>query len=633
MDRALVRGQLSIVFWLAGAAIILALLATGLVELLHLRGPGKSLGWGSAFWQELVRTLDPGQITEDTAGFALLSLGVTLVGLLIVSTLISLVNNRIERRVESLRRGRDPVHLSPGHIAVLGWSDIAAKVIEQLAEASGGTEPQEVAVMAPRSVQDMRHELMESEVLGRVARHWPLLRSGTASDTRDLQRLALIQQARCVIVLHDDEGEGVADTVKAVMAVVAACEGPTHTASIDDHPMLVLEVPKDPDGTIRDLARRLKRFGFDVIAVDSTALRTELAAQVKRRAGLSAVFRDLLNFEGDELYLVDAPPALAAFGDALVRLAQTVPIGVVQPGSTPQVDLWPDWSQPLVGKQLIVLAPDLEAAGACTTFHTADVLSGDPRPRCSARRLERRDLLVIGWNDGAAHLIEVIDQYAGPGSTLTVAAGHVGPVDLPDDLTNLRTTEVLELGAELQSWLDAERDHYDHAVVLSDDHKSPAASDADTFLTLLALRPSGRAYGNPTTVVAQLRERANKHLARQSLADDVVVGDALTATTIAQLAMSPRLAPVLRALLGHTPFTLDNVPPEALNLVGEVSFAAVTRAAAAGGEIALGWRHQDGTLELNPPKAATMPAEDLSGVVILTRVAAGAFDPPALVDR
>jgi len=640
IDRALVRGQLSIIVWLGAAAVALALAATALAEVFHLHARNHGTGVATSFWQELVRTMDPGQITDDSAGFAALSLGVTIVGLLIVSTLISLVNNRIERRVEGLRRGRDAVHLAGGHIAILGWSDIAGKVIEELHEAGAGTRSGrrwardrrllDVAVLAPESVQDMRHELVELEALGGDGRHWPQLRSGTTSDTRDLQRLASVQTAKSVIVLHDDRGEGIPDLVKTVMAVVAACEGPIHSASMDDHPTLVLEVPDDPDGTIAHLARRLQRFGFRVLAVESVALRNELAAQVTRRAGLSAVFRDLLDFGGDEFYLVDAPPSLATFGAAVTGLADVVPVGLIDRHGDPHptVDLWPAWDEPLHGRRLVVLAEDqAEADAAALVVDPGPALAG-ARPVCSARPLEQQRLLIVGWNAGAAHLVEVLDEYAGAGSTLTIVTDHQAVSQLPQGLVNLHIEGVHDLGGGLQEWLDAERDHFDHAVVLSHDAKTAAASDADTFLTLLALRPAGLDHGNPTTVVAQIRERANKHLARQSLADDLVVGDSLTATVAAQLAVSPDLDAVVRELVGQTPFTVDIVPAASFGLTGSTTFAALTRAVAAHGEVALGWQAPGGELELSPSKSAIAPAHPDLGVVVLTRVATASAGVP-----
>ncbi len=605
--------------WLGLAAIVLAVSATVVVVALGLHAHNHG-GVADSFWQELVRTIDPGQITEDKAGYAAVSLVVTILGLLLVSTLISVVNNRIERRVEGVRRGRDAIRVD-GHIVILGWSDIAEKVIEEIAKASPKPPPQDVAVLACGDVQEMRHQLAENEDLGRLARHWPVLRSGTTSDPRDLRRLASVQTASSVVVLHDDEEEGSAETVKTVMAVVAACESPDHTAEPAGRPTIVVEVDDDPDGTISHLKRRLRRFGFRLLPVEAVELRNELAAQVTRRAGLSAVFHDLLAFDGSELYLATPPNPGTTFGEAVVGLEDMIPIGLLHPGPPPQVDLWPLWDQVIGEAQMIVLAEDANVvATARSSVVTPSPLS-TIRPSCSTRSLEKQRLLIIGWNAGAAHLVEILDQYTAPGSTLTIATDHATTIEPGRNYDNLEVEPVLVPDGGLQRWLDRELDHFDHAVVLSDDEATPAGSDAKTLVTLLALRPPGPSHGNPATVVAQLRERSNKHLARQSLADDLVVGGALTATVIAQVAVRPDIEPALRELVGETPSTLDLVDVRSFDLTEVRTFADLTRTVAEGGEIALGWQ-TEGKPCLCPSKSEELPP-DASFVVVLTRVAEG----------
>jgi hypothetical protein len=155
---------------------------------------------------------------------------------------------------------------------------------------------------------------------------------------------------------------------------------------------------------------------------------------------------------------------------------------------------------------------------------------------------------------------------------------------------------------------------------LADDELSPARSDATAFVTLLSLRPAGDLHGNPTTVVAQLRQRENKHLARQSLADDLVVGDAVTATTLAQLAMNPDLEAVLEQILGDTAYTVELVANPYRDKPGTVSFADITTAVAKHGEIAIGWIRADGSLKLAPPKDEAIPHHDLAQIVVFTRL-------------
>ena len=49
-------------------------------------------------------------------------LGVTLGGIFVISTLISILTTGLESRIENLRKGRSRV-IERGHTVILGWSD------------------------------------------------------------------------------------------------------------------------------------------------------------------------------------------------------------------------------------------------------------------------------------------------------------------------------------------------------------------------------------------------------------------------------------------------------------------------------------------------------------------------------
>ena len=138
IDWALNRGPIWIIGWLALAVFAVAFSSAVVVRLLHLTHDGS---FGRVMWVTLIRTIDPGQIAEDKGGFAFLALGITLLGLLLFSSLISLTSGQFERRVEHVRRGRDEVRLKrqgkdeqpkQPYYVVLGWTDLTRKVVEEL---------------------------------------------------------------------------------------------------------------------------------------------------------------------------------------------------------------------------------------------------------------------------------------------------------------------------------------------------------------------------------------------------------------------------------------------------------------------------------------------------------------------
>jgi len=62
--------------------------------------------------------------------------------------------------------------------------------------------------------------------------------------------------------------------------------------------------------------------GAETQLVDADDIAARLIVQVSRQSGLSVVYTDLLDFEGDEFYMTEEPKLVGAtFGDALLAYA------------------------------------------------------------------------------------------------------------------------------------------------------------------------------------------------------------------------------------------------------------------------------------------------------------------------
>ena len=226
IDWALNRGPIWIIGWLALAVFTVAFSSAVIVSLFHLTQDGS---FPHVMWTTLIRTIDPGQIAEDKGGFAFLALGITLVGLLLFSSLISLTSSQFERRVEHVRRGRDPVRLKgqnkdeslrPPYYVVLGWTDLTRKVVEELLFSGSGKQVPTVAVMSDTPWTEMdavMHEWWrgvrssnkaddgDPSESWRSRRQSPVqLRTGNPCDKRDLEKILKIEFATSVVVLSKD---------------------------------------------------------------------------------------------------------------------------------------------------------------------------------------------------------------------------------------------------------------------------------------------------------------------------------------------------------------------------------------------------------------------------------------------
>ncbi len=216
VDAALVRGQLWFLVLFALAVCAVALVAAAVIDLLGIDFGRGRLGFGRAAWQTMVRTMDPGQLADDRGVGAFVMLGVALIGLVLVSSLIALMTNKVQQRVEEANRGRTPVPLED-HFVILGWSEITLKVLEQLYESAAPGPPPPTVVMGAPPIsfmrqriderrRDVRHERALQHAAGTAlwSRNWPRLRTGNPTDKRDLERIARLHDARAVIVLSPD---------------------------------------------------------------------------------------------------------------------------------------------------------------------------------------------------------------------------------------------------------------------------------------------------------------------------------------------------------------------------------------------------------------------------------------------
>ena len=214
-DNALSRGPLVVIAYLALLSLSIVVLAGVIAALASFTfGGGNGSTFGESLWQALLRTLDSGTFAADTAWpTRALALVITLAGIFLAGSLIGLIANAVDQKVEDLRRGRSAV-VEVGHTVILGWSPQVPRIIGELVVANESERHASVVVLAREDKTVMEHELHERIHDHRTTRI--VCRSGDPSVPDNLRR-ASIETARSVVVVRDTDGD--AGVVKAVLAV------------------------------------------------------------------------------------------------------------------------------------------------------------------------------------------------------------------------------------------------------------------------------------------------------------------------------------------------------------------------------------------------------------------------------
>ncbi|HYF71177.1 MAG TPA: hypothetical protein VD864_00070 [Nocardioides sp.] len=522
-DNSMSRGTPALIAWLCVATLALIVLFTVLVSALGLRDDSLEPG---GFFREMIQSLfhalDPGTVAGDGSTswrFLLTMLALTVGGLFIVSALIGVIAAGIDTKLAELRRGRSIV-LEKDHTVILGWSDSIFTIVRELTIANESRRKPVIVVLADRDKVDMEEDLRAKVDDFRGTR--VICRSGSPMDLDDLA-LSSHPTARSVILLAPEGSEDPdSEVIKTLLALTHA--GP-------EGPRIVAEI-RNP--TNLEAARLVGAERTVLLDIRETV--AKLVVQTSRQSGAAAVYTELFDYDGDEIYFLDEHRLDGTtYADAQLAFEAASVIGLIADG-VPTLNPLPDTV--IAGHTLIVVAEDdsmLQGEPDAVERPVPELLgtapAGEERPS---------QALLLGWNERASIIVRELDHYATPGSALTVLTSYDVPA-IPD-LRNLAVTVVQGSTTDRTTLERHVLDGLDQVIVLCySDDLAPQAADARTLVTLLHVRDILSRFEATTPVVSEMLDDRNRVLAQVAHVDDVVVSGEIVSLLVTQLSEDPRL--------------------------------------------------------------------------------------------
>jgi len=328
------------------------------------------------------------------------------------------------------------------------------------------------------------------------------------------------------------------------------------------------------------------------------------------------VYHDLLDFGGDELYVV-SEPALAGrtFGAVLLAYQECCPIGLVRGDGTTTVN--PPMDTIIDGAdKIVILAGDdsaIKLGGRTPAPVHESIVDSDPPPPAPERTL------ILGWNGRAVRIIDQLDKYVSEGSTVEIITDREDARHALDKMSrSLRclVADVKEGDTRDRAVLEAlDIAAYHNVIVLCDDHLGPLTADSRVLVTLLHLRDILAKRGQVGAIVSEIRDDRDRELAQLTRDDDFVISEKLVSLLLTQISENRYLEPVFADLFdaeGAEIYIRD--ASHYLRPSADLTFATVVAAARLRGEVAIGYRlAEDGDgprIVLNPDKAAILPPID-----------------------
>jgi voltage-gated potassium channel Kch len=612
-DNFMARGTIALIAGLFVASALGIFLISFFINVLGLAGP--DTGLIELMWASLMRTLDSGTMGGDAGspGFLAGMLTVTLGGIFVISALIGIINTGLEGKLVEMRKGRSRV-LETGHTVILGWSQQVFTILSELFIANANVQKSTIVILADRDKVEMEDEIRSR--FPTTGKTNIVCRSGSPIDIDDLE-IARLETSRSIIILSPEIDEPDADVIKTMLAIT---NHPRRRAE----PYHIVAELREPANM--DVARLVGRGEAQLILAGD--LISRIVAQTCRQSGLSIVYTDLLDFDGDEIYFA-ALPALAGqtFGDALFAFEESTLIGLRPAGGRPMLN--PPMETVIgAGDHVIVISADDDTVRLSSpTVSVDDSAIATTAP--AVLRPERT--LILGWNWRAPTVIRELDGYVAPGSQLSVVAdlAEVGPIldELRPTLAN-QTITFSHADTTHRADLDSlDVPSFDHVIVLCySDVLEAQRADSRTLITLLHLRDLSDRSGKDFSIVSEMLDLRNRALAEVTQADDFIVSARLVSLLMAQVSENAELNAVFADLFDHDGSEIylrparEYVTPDAA-----VAFATIVESARRRGEVAIGYRVMPAPgvagsghgVRINPPKSDRVTLRATDAVIVL----------------
>ena len=280
LDKQLSKGTASIIKLLSICVISIVIFVSVVIVLFKLRD-----GFLEAFWDSLATIVNAWMPSSEDgeAGYIVLNTITAIVGLFFTSILIGVISSGIEAKLDSIRNGNSIV-IEKDHTVILGYTLGEHGLLNQLIIATGDKKRCIVIytdIEKSEIEQDLHNNVDIPKNIEVICRH------GDITNINDL-RYCSIDKARVIIInaLNDNI------RIKALLAVsMLKKEYPECNANI-------IACVSDE----QHLLPRNKTDNNNIIMLKTDDIMAKMIAHTATEPGLSVAFKELLNFEGNELY-------------------------------------------------------------------------------------------------------------------------------------------------------------------------------------------------------------------------------------------------------------------------------------------------------------------------------------------
>ena len=581
-ENIISSGPLAMIGFLAILSGIIIVIAGVVISLFGIpNSEGEQMSLLESIWQSFMRAVDAGAVGADNGwALRLIMLLVTIGGLFILAALIGILTSGLENKLDELRKGKSKV-LESGHTLILGFNAKIFTIVQELIIANENHNYAKIVILADEDKVEMEDKIREKITDFKTTQ--VIVRSGSPSDISSIH-ICNPYEAKSIVVLSPEQVNN-PDThvIKSVLALTNnknRKKGKYH---------IVAEITETANIEAATLVG-----GDEAKYIFTERFVSRLTAQICRQSGLSLVFDELLQFEGDEIYFQHEPELTGRkFGDVLLQYRNSSIIGIHTKGGdiliNPPMDTVFNMDD-----EVIAISEDDD------TIILEDNIDFNIDENCFAvsekNEQKKERTLILGWNEKGKRIIKELDDFLIPESdTLVVSTSGQTEEDLKilqEKVSNQALKHVYGDIGSRATLNNLELENFDHIIVLSyTDGMDIEDSDAKTLICLLHLRTISEQMGKSFNIVSEMRDIRNKELAEVAQADDFIVSDQVISRMLAQMSENSLLKKVYDILFQSEGSEIYLRPiKNYIQLDTEMNFYNLVTSAQTRNEIAIGYR-------------------------------------------
>lgn len=532
-ENTISAGPVGVIKWL-GLISLAAILVLGLVIIVFGikddPSADESIGFIEGVWKSLMATLDPGTMGGDEGWpYRLIRFSATLLGIFIISILIGIISSGIDEKLDELKKGKSKV-LESDHTLIIGWSEKIFSIIEQIIEANTNYKGRAIVILAENDKVEIEDEIKAK--IPDLKTSKIIVRSGNPLISSDIE-VVNPNLARSIIISSPERDNADTFVIKSVMSFTNGKNRKAEPYNI------VAEIKEEDNLEAAEVAGN-----GEVIFVYTSDLISRITAQTCRQSGLSVIYSNLIQFEGDEIYFQEQKELTGKTYKEILSLYDTSSIiGFL---SNDQALINPPMDTVYQQGDLII---------AISEDDDTVILNGLKQPEIKSQLFCELDFsestaektLILGWNKNAKKIITELDEYVAPNSSVVILSEE--EIDLAEiSVTNQTVKSQMGKITSRKVLEDIQPEEFNHIILLSNNDIDIQESDAQTLICLLHLRNIGAKFNKNLSIVSEMRDLRNREIGLITQADDFIIGDNIISLMLSQLSENRELKKVFNVL-------------------------------------------------------------------------------------